>query len=303
VGSVVISVDAELGWGFHDQQPLPEERIEAARSGWRALSELFERHRLPATWAVVGHLLLEDCDGNHDGHPTPPGWFAHERNGWADRPDLRFGGDLIERLLEADPDHDIGCHTFSHVVFDSPAVTDEVVRAELGAAAMAASERGLAMPMRSFVFPRNQMCHREVLAECGYRAYRAHGEQWGAPRRDPVGKLRSLVGGNPRLVEPRVDEFGMVAVPASLYLFGFEGRFRAAAEAAWDDPVARQAERGIDAAADGEGLFHLWLHPNNLVEQRHVERVARVLGHVADRRDGGDLRVETMGDVADRCLG
>lgn len=302
MGSVVISVDAELGWGFHDMQSPPERRVEAGRPGWRALCDLLERHRLPATWAVVGHLLLDDCDGRHDGHPTPPGWFARERNGWADRPDLRFGGDLVERLLGADPDHEIGSHTFSHVPFDDPRVTAEVVRAELRAAAEAAEGRGLSPAFRSFVFPRNRMGYRDVLAECGYRAYRTNGEEWGAARRDRLGKLRSLVGGGARLVEPQIDEFGMVAVPASLYLFGFEGRLRAAAEAVWDDPVARQAERGIDAAADGEGLFHLWLHPNDLVEDRDVDRVARVLDYLAERRNEGGLRIETMGEVADRLL-
>ena len=302
MGSVVISVDAELGWGFHDQQPLPERRVEAGRRGWQALCDLFERYRLPATWAVVGHLLLEDCDGYHAGHPTPSGWFARERGEWADRPELRFAVDLVDGLLAADPDHEIGCHTFSHVVFDDPRVTADTVRAELWAAAEAADRRGLGTPMQSLVFPRNRMGYRDVLAECGYRAYRAHGEQWGAPRRDPVGKLRSLVGREPRLVQPRTDEFGMVAVPASLYLFGFEGRLRTAAEAAWADPVVRQAKRGIDAAADCDGLFHLWLHPNNLVEDRDVERVETVLDYLDDRLAEPGLRVETMGEVADRLL-
>lgn len=301
MGSVVISVDAELGWGFHDQAAPPEQRVEAGRRGWRTLQGLFDRYRVPATWAVVGHLLLEDCDGCHPDHPVPSGWFARERGDWADRPDLRFGGELVDSLLAADVDHEVGCHTFSHVILTDPRITADTVRAELYASAEAAGSRGLTP--RSFVFPRNRVAHRSVLADCGYRAYRAPGA--GQPSREGRReKLRRLFGREPPLVRPTVDEFGAVAVPSSLYLFGFEGLPRTVAETVWTDPVVRQATRGIDAAAeaDEETLFHLWLHPNNLVEPRDVDRVDAVLSHLRTRLSGTELTVETMGQVADRLL-
>jgi peptidoglycan/xylan/chitin deacetylase (PgdA/CDA1 family) len=56
----VISVDAELGWGFHDIDP-PTSRVEAARTGWKRLAGLFNEYDVPATWAVVGR----QCDEQH----------------------------------------------------------------------------------------------------------------------------------------------------------------------------------------------------------------------------------------------
>ena len=131
MGSVVISLDAELGWGFHDMAEPPSARVEASRSGWRSLVGLFERHDIPATWAVVGHLFEESCDGRHDDHPAAPEWFDAERTRWADRPDLRFGGDVLDALLESDVDHDVGSHTFSHVLATGDRVTRDVFAADV----------------------------------------------------------------------------------------------------------------------------------------------------------------------------
>jgi peptidoglycan/xylan/chitin deacetylase (PgdA/CDA1 family) len=299
MGSVVISVDAELGWGFHDRTAPPMDLVEASREGWRLLLDLCSEYGIPTTWAVVGHLLLEDCDGVHADHPAPAGWFERERREWRDRPELRFGGDLIPRLLAADPGHDVGCHTFSHVVFDDERVTRETVRAELEAAIQAGRRHGIEYD--AFVFPRNAVGYRDLLAEAGFTVYR------GARSRPPEGPRRALAklaaAVDPRrvrLVEPSVDEYGLVDVPPSLFLFGFEGRPRTVVETVWDDPVVRQAKHGIDRAATQDGIFHMWLHPCQLVDERDVTRVRSVLAHVDRRRQESDLTVETMADVADR---
>ena len=41
MGAVVISIDAELGWGFHDYpaEERPTDRIERSRWGWTQLAE------------------------------------------------------------------------------------------------------------------------------------------------------------------------------------------------------------------------------------------------------------------------
>ncbi|MFC3476458.1 polysaccharide deacetylase family protein [Halobacterium litoreum] len=299
-GTVVVSVDAELGWGHHDLADPPVERVEYARTGWVRLLDALDEYDLPATWAVVGHLFLDDCDGRHADHPTPEGWFARESGEWADRPELRFGRGLVDRIEDASADHELGSHTFSHVPFGVAETTSEVARAEL-----AASERAAGRGFDSFVFPRNYVGHRDALADAGYTCYRGSGP--GAQ----VGGVASLVrkvarsagyAGAP-LVDPAFDEHGLVNVPASLYLFDFEGVARAAVEAVADDPVVRAARRGVDAAANTGRTVHLWLHPNNVRSDRHARRIRRVFEYVAERRNDGAVRVETMGEVAERVRG
>ena len=299
MGSVVISVDAELGWGFHDLPSPPGHRIEAARAGWRRLLALFEEYQIPATWAVVGHLFLEDCDGVHADHPTPPSWFERERSDWRDRPDLRFGGDLIGDLVTSEVSHDVGCHTYSHVVFDQPWVDREVVDAELEAA-MAAS-RAAGVEPRSFVFPRNVVGFRDRLAAHGFSVYRSEGNAPSSTVARGFDKLASAVDpGRVRIVEPTVDEYGLVDVPPSMFLFGFEGRGRDVLESIWTDPVVAQARLGIERAATEDGVFHLWAHPNNLVDERDVRRMDAVLELVDRYQTETPLSVETMADVAER---
>lgn len=299
MGSVVISVDAELAWGFHDREVPPQDRIEAGRRGWLALLSLFDEFGVPATWAVVGHLFLADCDGAHPEHPAPIGWFDHERGSGRMSAEVRYGPDLIAALIEAEAAHDVGSHTFSHVEMGDPRTTRELARAEVASSLEVGLQKGLD-PV-SFVFPRNNVGHRDVLAAYGFECYRGVRPEDGSALPGPMRKLsEATVGDPPPLVTPSVDEYGLVNVPASLFLFGFEGVARSCVEPIIGDPIVRQAKRGIDAAAASDGVFHVWLHPNNLVGERDVERMRAILEYVDRRRRETSLRVETMRDFADR---
>ncbi|SDQ95104.1 Polysaccharide deacetylase [Natronobacterium texcoconense] len=294
VGSVVLSLDAELGWGFHDFERPPTDRVEAGRRGWETMLELCAEYDVPATWAVVGHLMLDSCDGVHEDHPAPEGWFARERDVWADREDLRFAPDLVEALLEADVDHEFASHSFSHVLFGRPETDRELATAEVRRSLEIADEWG--QTVDSFVYPRNDVGHREVLADNGISAYRGRSPTYDGVR----GLVDSTVRSRSMLVEPVVDEYGLVNVPASLFLFGFEGPVRTVAESIWEDPMVVQAHRGIDQAVQSDGLFHMWLHPNNLTHERDDRRMQAILSYLDRRRTETDLTVETIGDVARR---
>jgi len=293
MGSVVISIDAELGWGFHDVA-VPTERLEAARVGWKRLAGLCSEYGIPATWAVVGHLLLDDCDSRHLDHPRGPEWFRCEREAWADRPSLRYGPHLVADVASDPVGHEIGCHTFSHVLMGAAGTTETTARAEIEACLEATRETEYSL--RSFVFPRNSVGHRAVLSEYGFDCYRGAAPENPTPFR----KLREATVGepSPRLVEPTIDEHGLVDVPASLYLFSFEGRPRRLLTTVFEDPVVQYARRGIDAAAQEDGVFHMWLHPNNLIGRPELARTRAIFEYIDSRRD--ELEIETMGEVATR---
>jgi peptidoglycan/xylan/chitin deacetylase (PgdA/CDA1 family) len=298
VGDVVVSVDAELAWGYHDLAEAPD-RVADAREGWRTALALFEDHGVPATWAVVGHLLLEACDGRHADHPLGPEWFSCPP-GEASAADDWRAPDLVGAVLDSDPDHEVGSHTFSHLPMTHERATPAAVDAELAASRSAAERFDLSLD--SFVFPRNRVGHRERLADWGFACYRGTrpATWYDGSRLRPLAKLLdySPVGRAPPLVRPAVDEFGLVNVPASLYLYSFQGPARAAARAVGRDPIVAVARRGVEKAVDGDGLFHLWLHPHNLLQPGGTERLDAVLAYVARRRAETDLRVRTMGAVA-----
>ena len=329
MGSVVISLDAELAWGFHDQNSPPVDRIESARRGWWRLLELFDRYDVPATWAVVGHLFLEECDGIHETHPAPPGWFDGDPGTDRETDPDWYGRDLIEAIRNADVDHEIGCHSFSHVEFGAPDTTRELADAEVRVSVEAAEEMGVSL--RSFVFPRNVVGNRAVLSDNGILCYRRRRARPidRTPLRLPWKGVETAIGRSPPLVQPEIDEYGLVAIPPSIDLFGFEGRVRSLLEPVTDEPVLRRVERGVDDLLEGDDdllegddvlieedddllqgddatlarddLLHIWFHPNDLTTPEDVERVRRLLSHI-DRRRSDGVTVETMGAVARRVL-
>ena len=294
MGTLVVSLEAELAWGFPRVEP-PPAGLEDARAGWRAAIDAFDRYDVPATWAVVAHLMEADCDGRHADHPIGPGWFARERGEWSDRPDLTRSPELVDSIRESPVDHDIGCHTYAHVELGAPGTTRAMAAAELERSRALLDEWGI--EGRSFVYPRNNVGHVDLLSDYGFAVYRGRRP---VERRSLPAKLRTVaVGdGRPPLVEPTVDDGGLVNLPASLFLYSFEGVALRAAKPLVGDPVVELVERGLDAAAERDGVLHLWLHPNNLVDDAAVERIEAVLQAVDERRAA--VPVETMADVAAR---
>ncbi|WP_137286471.1 polysaccharide deacetylase family protein [Halorussus salinisoli] len=301
MGSAVISLDAELAWGFHHYPEPPNDVLRHARGVWGQLCRLFDEYEIPATWAITGHLMLDACRDPHRGHP------AGERCCTTATDDLPagklwFGDGLVDTVASADVDHEIASHGFTHVHFEHESMDRGFAADELAACVEAADARGF--DPSSFVFPVNRVEYRDLLADHGFDCYRGHpaGESDRGPIRRRATKLASGIVGRPAppVVTPHVDEYGLVDVPASLYLFDFQGVARSILGRVTTDPVVRRAVAGIDAAARSEGVFHMWLHPHDVRGPRDVARLDSILSHVAARRRSHGLRVETMGDVADR---
>lgn len=298
MGSVVFSLDAEIGWGSHHTSR-PADFFRNARENWTYLRKLFDAHDVPATWATVGHLFLDSCEDRHRNHP------AGERCCTESVEDLPaeqiwFAPDLIDEIAGADADHEIAGHGFTHVHFEHEASSPELAREEIERCVGAAAARGY--DLSSFVFPVNVVAHRETLADNGFTCYRGVNpiESTHVVERQGRKIAGSILGRPaPPLVEPTVDEYGLVDVPASLYLFNFEGIYRRVVSLSGEDPIVRQAKAGIDRAVSREGVFHMWLHPHNLRIPAHYERLREIVDYV-DRRRADGLRVETMGEVADR---
>lgn len=91
-------------------------------------------------------------------------------------------------------------------------------------------------------------------------------------------KLTSATIGTPEppLVKPRLDEYGLVNLFVSLFLFNFEGVARSAVASIGRDPVVKQAMKGIDDTAENDGVFQ-WCHPHNLRTDRDFERIEATL--------------------------
>ena len=178
-GLFILSLDTEIAWGTYGDRALA--RLQADFDAVRAVTDrllaLLDRYTIPATWAVVGHLFLDRCDGHPD--------LRQPHYAWADGPDSRrdpcsdvdhapwyYAPDLIAAIRGASVPHEIGTHTFTHVLPGDPAVTADIWRSQLAACAVLHAAHGL--PMRALVLPQETIApaHIAALPEHGIIAYR-----------------------------------------------------------------------------------------------------------------------------------
>lgn len=291
MGTVVISLDAELAWGYHQYSPPSRNGISSVRSsrdGWFLLADLFDEHSIPATWAVVGGILEETPDvRNYRLSPDPAKW--------QDRA-------LLERITGPDVDHEIGFHSYTHLDFRSDETAPEQVDRELRRCRELADSVGL--ESRTFVYPSNGIAHRDRLADHGFICYRGRHQARAGPMMRRLRKLSQLASGRPQplIVTPTVDEWGLVNIPPSLHLYGFEGPVGRLLTSVRSNPVVALVKRGLEHAIARDGIFHIWFHPNDLRTSAQIDRLEAVVEYIADQRDRGRIETKTMGQIASEVL-
>ena len=228
-------------------------------------------------------------------------WLSSDPCTDRDTDPLWYGDDIVDALRAAGPEQEIGCHSFSHALFDDPALTVEAVRSDLEACLALAARHGITP--RSFVFPRNREGHHALLREYGFRAFRGADPTWHAEdfRAPPVASLTSSIRPSPS--RPRFPRrtrscraFGTSpARCCSCTGPGSDGSFP------WALASARRVA-GLRRAIREDGVFHLWTHPFNLASDHEgmLATLDAILRDAVRLRDAGRLRIESMGQIADR---
>jgi peptidoglycan/xylan/chitin deacetylase (PgdA/CDA1 family) len=307
-GIFTVSIDLELAWGICDKPigTTASSALMREREIIQRLLELFSRYHVQATWAVVGHLLLDRCHWQNERvHPEisrpivrneKRDWFFQHPNHPGD--DRWYGRDIVEWIRSASPRQEIGSHSFCHMPYDeamtaADAVSEDIRRAK-------ELHEALRLPFEVFIFPRNRVGYRPLLAQAGLRAYRGNSHRWYDSLPFPCIRrafnlLSFIVPVTPQTVQPTVDETGMINIPDSMLLFGREGLRRVVSPNA----LARKAIRGLERAVKRSEIFHLWFHPANFAHAMEGQFAAfeTILGHARRLRDAGRLEIRTMGDI------
>jgi len=300
-GIFTLSLDFELIWGtldiFGPNGFKKACEIERERVIDRLLNLLAE-FEVPATWCIVGHLFLDHCDGTHPEINVDRQWFQHDPGTDVSRDPVFYGRDLVEKIRHCEVPQEIGCHSFSHIIFGE--CGRETAASELAASTSIAHEVGI--DLKSFVFPRNVVGHIDLLREFGFRCYRGPEPVWYESDRWPqalrrIAHLANVILANtPPVVDP-IDEGGdLWNIPGSMIYFPSHGMRRYIPTSR----RVRRAVRGLDAAARERRIFHLWFHPTNLVDEIEsmFEGLTKILSHARILRDSGRLEFRPMGALA-----
>ena len=284
-GGMIITADFELGWALRYSKTGADPVAYAMRERKNVpviLKEL-EKHNIPITWATVGHLFLRECKkGDHDWMHRIPHFDDHWKfteGDWFDCDPYSkwedgkawYAPDLIEDIIKSKVDHEIGCHTFSHIDCTYKNCPPDVIDDEMKACQEIAAEWGLPK-LTSIAFPGGTAGNYETLKKHGIDIYRKKYSdfQLTYPFRDKTGLLVTATG--PGITVP-YSEWSME------YTF-------------------YRYKKAIDKAIKTGTIAHLWFHPSQ-VEKTFNELLPLILEYSAQKRDEGLLWVGTMKEIAD----
>ena len=281
--AISISADFELSWAWRELSKKERElRGRRSRENFPLILEILKEYGIPITWATVGHLFLRDCKRGISGlaHPDMPrpsrndrwngDWYLHDPcTNWREDP-LWYCPDLIEKIIESEVPHEIGCHSFSHIDLSPTHSSKELVTREIQECAKAMKPFGL--KPRTLVFPFNRMgyTHLDLLSQLNITAVR---------HRDK----------NIKLSYPERTSSGIHKIYESMNL-------RMPTKYDYLDKV----KIFIREALRRQAVYHIYFHPSDPMPIFENE-FRRIIGYISDERRKGDIWVATMSELAAYC--
>lgn len=315
VGTVTLSIEVELAWGFHDLPPRTRGRgspLSADRSAETgALDRLLarcDRLDVPITFDVVGHLGHDGCDG-HAGSPHAQNWFDADPTSNAESDPLFYAPELVRAIGDASADHEVATHTYSHVLCDD--VPNHVLDWELDAVEAVHEDLGLDPPV-SFVPPRHRRPDPDVLRAHGIRIVRVPAPGTSIPtarhRRFVRAFTRSPVVEAPRRSDGIVETYCSPA--PSLTAPHLASGQRPAHPAFSALPTAvrqwlhrRYLDRCLEEAIERGSSLHLWTHLYDLSNDVQWPPIRSFLASLAAARNQGRVAIRTMERLAGHVEG
>ena len=316
--TLIVSLDFELFWGMQDGHTLADyqQNVLGGRAAIPRLLNLFEQHRIHATWATVGFMFADGYEELNRYFPPPdllPGYDNEKLSPY--RLFKEIGKDEAEapcfyapsliRLVADTPGQEIGSHTFSHFYCREPGQTIEQFRADVAAAVSIAEAKGFAL--RSAVLPRNQCvsAYNNILSEMGFIAFRDEENDWIHEKVSFRPLMRALrlsdvylpLTGQGGYI-PTVQD-GLVNLTGSrMYkpyfkpLGAMEGQ-----------KIRRIKAQMLHAARNGL-TFHLWWHPHNIGVRTdyHLRQLEEVFSFYDTLRDNYGMESMNMREAAEQIL-
>ena len=293
----ILTFDCEGKWGVADVLDQFDRRLLSDQSLQRAYSSivgLLDQVQVPATFAFVG-LFGERKEE-----------FTHVRGGVEQlarrapqylRPaldDIDRGGEgwhgawAVDLVGGADQDHEIALHGITHVPWgtvDSAFIEEELALFRSLTSAVEAS--------KTFVFPRNDVGHEQMLGQAGMLGYRLAP----AHRGRAAAFLSEFNVRMPSQADP-VNGEGPVRIPAGYFVNWQSGLRRTVPKRVSEMRFANM----LDHAERTNGIVHMWLHPENVATApATLDLLEGLLRQVAERREQGRCRILRQIDyVAER---
>ena len=300
-GTFIISLDCEDYWGIADNdRDIATSFITESSlvSAYDSLVKALALYEMPATFAFVMALtlkkaeLLEWMHRLTDVQVDGANWMRNFRRAQSKG---SFEGWFCPEAFDLVRDiamHEIGCHGLRHVPVGNMGVASEDVRYELATAGELACRKGI--QLKTFVFPRNQIGHLDLLVENGYRGFRNIHPLEG--RHGRLGNLIRELNVREQSQDAEPLRSGLVSIPGGYFLNWKRGFRTLVPEAA---TLLRWRSILNDAVAN-DRVALLYLHPHNLISgPRTLELFCGVLRIASKLRESKGLKITTQADYCD----
>jgi len=309
-GIFTISIDLELAWKECDKPIQPQTRAEISleRMIIQRILSLFVKYDVKATWAVVGHLLLSECEWK-DGrahpefndfavHNNKQDWFFQHPKTRNDH--LWYGRDIVQWVKDASPRQEIASHSFCHIPYCEKSIDCSIISKDIAKAKKIHADCNL--PFHTFIFPRNIIGYRHLLAREGIRVYRGKTRRWynfipsGLFQRF-LNLVYFIAAIAPKTVTAAVDETGMVNIPDSMLLLSRNS----SRSLVLPGNLIKMGIAGLSRAVERGEIFHLWFHPSNFTHktEKQFYILEAILKHAQKLRDESKLDILTMQEAAE----
>lgn len=191
---------------------------------------------------------------------------------------------ITQRIINCSTAHEIGFHSFMHINY-SERSSSIVERDVLDGKKLADT---LSLNFTSFVFPDNAIGHLDILRENGFIIYR--GKNISHNKELTIQQLFSNLILDRLVAKPVDPNFidGIWEIPASMQFY----------DPIFSMTLELRAKLGIRKAIYDSMIFHIWLHPQDIIKQPNLmSKLDSVLNYASDQRRKGRLKIYTMGQL------
>jgi len=312
-GKFVISIDFELGWGGVFNETIFNNNLELYKETRKAIDkiiELFEKYQISATWAFVGHLMLESCTKeNNIKHPEiirpnyswfDKDWFHDDPCGREEENSIWYADDVLKKVMSCKVDQEVASHSFSHIIFGEEGCSKDCAESDIRRSVEVAEYYNI--DLSSFVFPCHSEGHKDILKKYGFNIYRSRGVKWHSKIRSNKLKRTALIIDKIFAIKPSTgslekDKYGLYYIPGNMCYYRYDG---------WKNKLTyksavKQAIKGIDSAIKRVEIFHFWFHPFEIAKNlsSSLNDLNEILSYAKTKIDEGLLLNKTMKQLAE----
>lgn len=317
-GSLVISLDFELIWGIldHDNPMDYKDNIEGVWEVVPQMLRLFEKHRIHATWGVVGLVANRDMAECRTNVPELMPSYENKRLsayahfGELEKHDVKYvcAPKLIERIADAE-NQEIGSHTYSHYYCVARGQSEDEFRSDLQKAREALASYGVCV--KSLIFPRNQVNveYLDTVRMGGFANYRGTEKMWIYSAKDSK-KSNEWIRRLLRLLDSYIcisghncydyseipDGHGINNVRSSRFFRPYIRLLHIL------EPLRMRRIKGqMKYAAMHHRVFHMWWHPHNfgINRKENFRNLVEILEYYEVLKKRYGMRSLNMGELGE----